>query len=79
MSADGSGQRFQQGGGLADPVGHGGAVEVEPFAIEDLALAVKRQMVGILADHHMGEQAGAGTAAFDRARGRRGLDDALAS
>lgn len=34
-------QGFQQGGGLADPIGEGGPVEVQPFAVEDLALACR--------------------------------------
>jgi len=46
MAADGIGQGFQQGGGFADPVGQGGAVEIEPLAVEDLALALKRKVVG---------------------------------
>ena len=79
MATDGIGQRFQQGGGLADPVGQGGAVEIEAFAVEDLALAIKRQVVGILADQHMGQQARAGAATLDRARGQRGLDEAFAA
>lgn len=54
MAADRVGQRFQQGGGLANPVGKGRSVEVEPLAVEDLALAVKRQVISILADQHMG-------------------------
>ena len=43
MAADGIGQGFQQGGGLADPVGQGRAVEIEPFAVEDLALAIQAE------------------------------------
>ena len=42
MAADGIGQRRQQRGRFADPVGQRGAVEVQPFALEDLALAVER-------------------------------------
>lgn len=65
MAADGICEGFQQGGGFADPVGQRRAVEVQPFAVEDLALPVKRQMVGILADQHMGQQARTGAATFD--------------
>ena len=76
---DGVGQRLQQGGGLADPVGERGAVEVQPLAFEDLALAVERQVVGVLADQHMGEQPRTGAAALDRAGRQRRLDEALAA
>lgn len=41
MAADGIGQGLQKGGGLADPVGQGGSVEIEPFAVEDPALTIE--------------------------------------
>jgi hypothetical protein len=47
MAADGIGQGFEQSGGLADPIGQRGTVEVEAFAVKDLALPVKRQMIGL--------------------------------
>ena len=53
MTPDGIGQRFQKGGGLADPVSKGRAIEIAPIPVEDLALAVKRKVVGIFADQHM--------------------------
>jgi hypothetical protein len=34
-----SASRLQQGGGLADPIGKGRAVEIDTFALEDLRLA----------------------------------------
>jgi hypothetical protein len=40
MTTDGIGQRLQQCSGFADPVGQGGAVEVETFSVEDLVLPV---------------------------------------
>ena len=55
MATDGVGQGFQQGGGLADPVGQRRAIKIKAFAVEDLALAVKRKMVGVFADQHMGQ------------------------
>ena len=79
MPPDGVGQRLQQRGGLADPVGQRGAVQIEAFAVEDLALPVERQVIGVLADQHMGEQARAGTATFDRARWQRRLREAVAA
>lgn len=72
-------ERCEQLGCLADPVGEGGAVEVEPVALEDPGLAIERQVVGVLADHHIGEQAGTGTVALDGPRGQRGLDEPYAS
>lgn len=50
--------------------------DVEAVAGEDLALPVERQVVGILGDEDMGQQAGAGPALLDRARGQRHLVDA---
>ena len=79
MPADGVGERREQRGGLADPVGEGGAVEVEPVALEDPALAIERQMVGVLADQHMGEQARTRAAALDGPRRQRRLDEPLAA
>lgn len=79
MPADGIGQGLEKGRGLADPVGQGGAVEVEAVAFEDLALPIERQMVGILAHQHTGEQPGTGTAALDGSGGQRRLGEALAA
>jgi len=76
---DGIGQRLQQGGGLADPIGQGGAIQIEPFAVEDLALAVERQVIGIFADQHMGQEARPRTATLDRAGRQRRLDEAFAA
>ena len=79
MAADRIGQRLQQRGRLADPVGQRGAVEVEAVALEDLALPVERQMVGLLAHQHMGQKARTMAAALDGAGGQRCLDEPLAS
>ena len=74
---DGICQRFQQGGSLADPVSQRGTIKIEPFAVEDLALAIQGKMVGVFADQNMGQETRAGAAALDRARGQRGLDEAF--
>ena len=79
MPPDGLCQRLQQRRGLADPVGQRRAVEVEPLALEDLALAIERQMVGVFGDQHMRQQAGAGTAALDRAGWQGGLCEGFAA
>ena len=67
MAPDGIGQGFQQGGGFAHPVSQRRAVQIQPFAIEYLALAVKWQMVGVFVDQHMGQQARTRTPTLDRA------------
>ena len=68
MAADGVSEGFQQRSRLAHPVCQRGAVKIETFAIVDLALAVKGQMVGVFADQHMGQETRARAAALDRAR-----------
>jgi hypothetical protein len=50
MPADGVGQRFQQRGGLADPVRERGSVEVQPVALEDLALAIEGKVADSCVD-----------------------------
>ena len=59
-------QRLQPPAGAADPVRQGRAVELDAVAGEDLALAVERQVVAVLADQHMGQQARARHALGDR-------------
>ena len=71
MPSDGIGQWLQQCRGFADPAGQRRAIQIEPFAVEDLALTVKRQMVGILVDQHMRQQTRTGAPALDGARGQR--------
>ena len=53
---DGVRQRFQQPCCLADPIGQGGALQIDAVALEDLPLAIERQMVGVFADQHMRQQ-----------------------
>ena len=42
-------------------------VYVDPVALEDAALTIERQVVGVFVDQHMRQQTRAGTATFDRA------------
>ena len=79
MPPDGVRQRRQQGGGFTHPVGQRRAIQIKAVALEDLALAIQRQVVGIFVDQNMGEQARTGTPAFDRARRQRGLGEAIAT
>ena len=62
---DGFRQRGQQCGRPSDPARHRGPVQVDPLAGVELALAVKREVIGIFADEDMGEQAWARSAALD--------------
>jgi len=79
VPSDGIGQGFQQGCCLADAVGQGRAIKIEPLAVEDLALQVKRQMVGILADQNVGQEARPGAATLNWPRRQRRLDEAFAT
>jgi len=71
--------RVEQPSRLSDPIGQRGAVEVEPLAGVNLALAIERQMVAVLRHQQMCERARRGTAARGRHRRRRGLRDGIAS
>lgn len=71
MTAGGVSQGFQQCRGLADPIGECLSDQIEPLAVEDLALAMQKKMVAMLARQHMGQQATAGAATLDRARRQR--------
>jgi hypothetical protein len=79
MAADGVCEGFQKGRGFAHPIGKGRSVEVETFAVEDLALAVERQVIGIFADQDMGQQTRPWATALDRARRQRRLNEAFAA
>lgn len=79
MPPDGVGQWRQQGSGLAHPVPKCRAIQIEPVAVKDLALAAKRKVIGVFVDQNMGEKAGTRTPAFDRARRRRGPGEAIAT
>jgi len=56
MPPDRVSQRLQQGGRFAHPIRQGRAIQIKPFAAEDLALAIQRQVVGILVDQNLGEK-----------------------
>ncbi len=79
MPSDGRRQRLQQCRGFTDPIRQRRAIQIEPFAGEDLALPIKRQMVGILVDQHMRQQTWTRTPALDRARGQRRPGEAIAA
>lgn len=79
MAPDGDSQRFQQGSGFADPVSLLGTVKIRAFAVEDLTLAVKRQVIGVFAEQNTGQETRAGATALDGARGQRGLNEPFAA
>jgi hypothetical protein len=47
---DGIGQRLQKRRRLANPVRQRRAVQVQPVTLEDLALAIERQVIGVFID-----------------------------
>ena len=67
-------ERREQVGRGGDPVAQGLARERDAVAGEDLALAVEREVIGVLRGDDLGEQPGAGAALLDRRRGPLGRD-----
>lgn len=59
-------QGFEQEGRLADPIGEGGALELDPSPGIDGTLSIERSMVAVLGHQDMGEETGARPAALDR-------------
>ena len=49
-------QRLEPPAGTADPAGQGRAFDAGAVPREDLCLAIKRQVVGVLADQHVGDE-----------------------
>jgi hypothetical protein len=66
-SASGSSSAVDLPTQSANPVRQRRAAKVEPVALEDLALAIERQVISVFIDEDMGQQAGAGATALDRA------------
>jgi hypothetical protein len=75
LAADPLDDRLQQPDRLAYPIAQCRAVEVEPLASIDLALPIKRQMIGIFRHQHMRQHAGGGPPARCRQSWRRRLSD----
>ena len=76
---DRRGQRLQRGGDGTHPVGERRDVEADALTGEADALPVQRQVQPVLAEHHLGQQVGTGTAAGDWMERRRRLADRLAA
>ena len=62
---------------LSDPACERGAVQIKPGAAHDLRLPVKRQVIGVFRDQHMGDGALGRQRSFDQMRRRRRLGDAV--
>lgn len=62
-------------GGVADPVGQRGSIQLDTLPGVDLGLAVQRQVVGIFRHQDLGDGGFRRHAAFDQSRGREGLHD----
>lgn len=67
--------RAQQEGRVADPVGQRRAVEVNALPGVDLGLAIKRQLIGIFGDEHLGDGRLGRQPGLDQARRRGRLHD----
>ena len=70
-------QRAQVPGGMADPVGQRGAIQIDALAGVNLGLAVERQMVGIFGHQNLGDRRLGRQAALDQSRWRRRLHDTV--
>ena len=78
MPADRLGQRREQEFRLTNPIGECGAVEFDAFAGVDDGLAVKWDVIAVLGDHHVRDQARRRPAACDRQRRHWRLHNGLA-
>ena len=65
--------RSQMVGRRATPTRQGRSVKIDAATFVDLALAVKRQMIGIFGHGHMGERAFGGQPTLDQPMRRLGL------
>ena len=61
--------------GPPDPVCKGRSIQLDALPSIDLRLPIKRQVIGILGNQHLGDQGFGGDAAFDNTSRCRGLDD----
>ncbi|MDB5458800.1 MAG: hypothetical protein JWO72_541 [Caulobacteraceae bacterium] len=66
--------RSEQEGRAARPVGQCRAIELEALARVNLGLPVERQVIGVLADHDVGDRRLGGQAALDEPGRRWRLD-----
>ena len=70
-------QRFQPPGRAADPAGERRALQIDAMPGEDFRLPVEGQVIAVLGNQHLGEEARRREASGDRPFGRRRLGYAL--
>jgi hypothetical protein len=70
--------RIEQPGSLADPVAQCGAIQLNPFAGEDLGLPIQRQVIDVFADQQVRQRGRGRPAARGGHRRGRGLGDRVA-
>src|SRR6516162_1136087 len=70
-------KRFQLGSCRSDPLRKRGALNMDPVSRQDLRLPVQRQVIGVLGDHHIGNERFRQKTALDQAGWRRRLYHAI--
>lgn len=55
--------------------GQRGSIEIDALPLHDLALAIKRTVIGVFAHQHMRQETGTAAATLNRALRQRGLHD----
>ena len=78
MASRATARAAQQRSSTAHHAGQGGALQLDALACIDVALAVQRQVTGVLAHQDMPRQVRYGQATRDRPAGRGRLNDGLA-
>jgi hypothetical protein len=71
-------QRLQPPASAPDPARQGRAFDPDAVPREDLGLSIKRRVVAVFADQHLGDEPRRGQALGDRSLGRRHLMDRAA-
>ena len=74
---NGRGQTLKQRGGFANPVGQGGAIQINAIAIVYLTLPVQRQVIAIFGNQHMSQKSRTRTAPLDGPPRQGGLMECL--
>ena len=79
VAADRPHQGLEQCTRATHPVGKGRAIQIDPLAGVNLALAVQRKMIAVLGDQDVCKEPGAREAALDRTTRCQRLHDPLAA
>src|ERR1700761_6285285 len=75
--ADALGHRQHPPGDMPHPLGHGGAVDLDAFALQDDGLPVERDAIAVFRDGDVGEQSWSRPPFLDRQFWRRRLEHNL--